>query len=266
MNWFNDSRANSEMLVLEMVEILRREMPRIGTRKLHYLLESFYEEHEIKMGRDSLHQLLLNHDLIIQRKKRYVQTTNSRHWLRKYPNLIVNLKVTKPCQLWVSDITYISTVEGFCYLSLVTDGYSRKIVGYCLYPTLESEGCIRALNMALECKETEYEHFHHSDRGLQYCSSSYVRILKESGIEISMTEKGSPYENAIAERVNGILKSEFGLDMLFDDYSTAKAKVDNVITIYNSKRPHASCNYLTPDEAHNKKGVLKKRWKTPVYD
>lgn len=249
-----------------MVELLRREMPRLGTRKLHYLLESFYEEHKIKMGRDALHTLLLDHGLIIQRRKRYVQTTNSRHWLRKYPNLIANLVVTMPCQLWVSDITYINLIEGFCYLSLITDAYSRKIVGHCLYPTLESEGCIRALNMALESKTTNHQHFHHSDRGLQYCSTSYVGILSDAGIEISMTEKGSPYENAIAERVNGILKSELGLNDVFDDYSSAIGMVNNAVAVYNSMRPHASCDFLTPDEAHQQSGALKKRWKPTKYN
>jgi transposase InsO family protein len=163
--------------------------------------------------------------------------------------------------LWVSDITYISLREDFGYLSLVTDAYSRKIVGYCLYPTLKSEGPLQALDMALGQYSNSGNLIHHSDRGCQYCCHQYTEQLQTKGIRISMTEKGDPYENAIAERVNGILKGEFGLDGEFDNFEHAKEAVDKAVDIYNNLRPHASCNYMTPQQAHVVTGEIRKRWR-----
>lgn len=259
--WHKKEREDSAVLVLEMIVLLRREMPKLGTRKLYYMLESFLKEHKIKIGRDRLHSLLLDHGLILQRNRKYFNIPYSSHWLKKYPNLVKDMIVLHPEQLWVSDITYISLIEGFGYLSLVTDAYSRLIVGYCLHPTLESRGCINALQMALESRKTANELIHHSDRGIQYCSSSYINILETAGLNISMTKGGSPHENALAERVNGILKNELGLNKIFDDIHNARVKVDKAIAIYNDKRPHASVNYLTPSLAHLETGELKKRWK-----
>jgi transposase InsO family protein len=239
-------------------------MPRIGTRKLHYMLTETLQKHSISIGRNKLFDLLAEYGLLVRRRKRrQVNTTDSNHPFRKYPNLVKELQVLRPNHLWVSDITYISMKEGFCYLSLVTDAYSRKIIGYCLYPTLKKEGSLSALRMALSNIEDKplATLIHHSDRGLQYCCSEYTTLLGSKDITISMTEKGDPYENAIAERINGILKSEFGLDKDFDNFEQARNTVENVINIYNQFRPHASCNYLTPEQAHQKEGLLKPKWK-----
>jgi transposase InsO family protein len=239
-------------------------MPRIGTRKLHYMLTGTLQKHNITIGRDKLFDLLSEYGLLVRRRKRRrISTTDSTHPFRKYPNLIRELQVLRPNHLWVSDITYISLTDGFCYLSLVTDAYSRKIVGYQLHPTLKKEGPLQALRMGLKELPAKLEAalLHHSDRGLQYCCSEYTTLLESKCISISMTEKGDPYENAIAERVNGILKEEFGLYNDFGCYEDAKTAVEKAIVTYNQLRPHASCNYMTPEQAHQKQGLLKTKWK-----
>lgn len=249
-----------------MVHMARRELPRIGTLKLYHKLKKNFEEQSIKKGRDSLHRLLLENGLTIRPKRRYVVTTDSNHWMKKYPNLIKGLVVTEPGQLWVSDITYIQVGQGFNYLSLITDAYSKLIVGYCLHPTLDTEGCLNSLKMALATKDKyNIRHIHHSDRGCQYCSSDYVNLLQTAEIEISMTEKGDPYENAIAERVNGILKHEFDLNCEFSTREKALEAVEKSIYLYNQSRPHMSCNYLTPVEANKMSGLLEKKWKPKKY-
>jgi transposase InsO family protein len=236
-------------------------MPRIGTRKLHYMLTETLQKHDISIGRNKLFDLLEEYGLLVRRRKRRKAiTTNSNHPFYKYPNLVRELQVLRPNQLWVSDITYISLRDRFCYLSLVTDAYSRKIVGYRLHPTLKKEGPLMALQMALVSKP-EATLIHHSDRGLQYCCSEYTTLLQNRAISISMTEKGDPYENAIAERVNGILKEEFGLYNDFDNYGQALLAVQNAVETYNQLRPHASCDYLTPEQAHQQQGLLKTKWK-----
>lgn len=249
-------------IVLEMVAIIRRELPRIGTPKLYHMLKKPLQEHGIKMGRDTLHRLLCKNGLTIRPKKRYVVTTNSNHWMKKYPNLIRDMIVNEPEQIWVSDITYIQVAGGFNFLSLITDAYSKQIMGYCLHPTLEAEGSLNALKMALGQKNNyNIRHIHHSDRGSQYCCTQYVTLLQTAEIEISMTENGDPYENAIAERANGILKYEFNLNREFTSRTEALEVVDRSIRAYNQLRPHMSCNYLTPVEAHQMKGILEKKWK-----
>jgi putative transposase len=237
-------------------------MPRIGVRKLHYLLTDSLQKHGIAIGRNKLFDLLGDYGLLVRRRKRKrVSTTDSNHPFRKYPNLVRELQVIRPGHLWVSDITYLSLADSFCYLSLVTDAYSRKIVGYCLHPTLKKEGPIQALKMAVADRVYRQPLIHHSDRGLQYCCGDYTGLLERLEISISMTEKGDPYENAIAERVNGILKSEFELDIDFSSYDEAKSAVDNAVNIYNHQRPHSSCNYLTPAQAHLQQGLLPSKWK-----
>ena len=243
---------------------IREQMPRLGTRKLYYLLSETLVKHDISIGRDKLFDLLAEYGLLIRRRKRKrVNTTDSNHPFRKYPNLIRELNVLRPNHLWVSDITYISLVDNFCYLSLITDAYSRKIVGYCLHPNLKKEGPLQALNMALEgwASNGSEPLLHHSDRGLQYCCTDYIAMLEDKSICISMTEKGDPYENAIAERVNGILKTEFMLDKDFDNIIIARAATETAIATYNRQRPHSSCDYLTPEQAHSKTGKLPSRWK-----
>jgi putative transposase len=238
-------------------------MPRIGTRKLYHMLAGTLKEHNICIGRDKLFDLLEEYGMLVRRRKRKkVCTTDSNHPFRKYPNLTRELHVLRPNQLWVSDITYIRITDGFCYLSLVTDAYSRKIVGHCLYPTLQKEGPLKALQQALAARSTSvHALMHHSDRGRQYCCDVYVNVLVDSQVIISMTEKGDPYENALAERVNGILKDEFLLDRKFADYENATGAVNIAVSTYNTLRPHASCNYQTPDQAHQQQGPLPMRWK-----
>jgi transposase InsO family protein len=239
-------------------------MPRIGTRKLHYMLTDTLQKHDISIGRDKLFNLLEEYGLLVRRRKRRrTITTNSNHPFRKYPNLVRELQVLRPNHLWVSDITYIGLRDNFCYLSLVTDAYSRKIVGYQLYPSLKKEGPLYALQMALGKLPARRQQalIHHSDRGLQYCCTEYTALLTSKAMTISMTEKGDPYENAIAERVNGILKDEFGLDEDFDSFESAEKAVINAVDIYNRLRPHLSCNNLTPEQAHQQQGLLKTKWK-----
>lgn len=185
--------------------------------------------------------------MLTLRKKYSTRTTNSLHRFYKYKNIIKDVEVTRPNQVWVSDITYIRTVKGFCYLALVTDMYSRKIVGYNLSNSLELAGCVRALKKALKQPGERSSLIHHSDRGIQYCSNVYTQILKKNNIAISMTEENHCYENALAERVNGILKDEFYLDQTFTDVAHAKRATKNAINLYNEIRLHLSLDFKTPN-------------------
>jgi len=240
-----------ESLVLGWVRDIRMELPRVGTIKLYHMLKPQLQAHRIKLGRDGLFRLLAAHDMLIQRRKKRVYTTDSRHPFRKWPNLVTELAVNRPDQLWVSDITYLTTEKGFIYLSLVTDAYSRKIVGYHLSQHLKAAGCISALQKAIKCRQTPLlQLIHHSDRGIQYCCDGYVSVLQKQFINISMTQSGSPYDNALAERVNGILKQEFGLDRRFASYKLAIEPVANAIHAYNYLRPHLSCGLQTPDKMY----------------
>ena len=206
------------------------------------------------MGRDKLFQLLSKHNLLIKTKRRYVTTTNSKHWLRKYPNIIKDRVITGPEQLWVSDITYIKTDEGNCYLNLVTDAYSRRIMGYAIAENMNTEEMKIAYEMAIADRVHLNEKLvHHSDRGLQYCSNDYVRLSKDNKISISMTENGDPYENALAERMNRTLKEEFGLGRRLPSKQQAFRLAQEAIELYNQKRPHLSLNMKTPDYVHLQK-------------
>ena len=249
-------------IVLKLVQEIREHLPRAGVPKLHFMLQEKLAAHGIKLGRDALYQLLGEHGYLLRYRRRKPYTTNSNHPYKKYPNLIREIKyLTHPGQLWVSDITYLRLTQGFCYLSIVTDGYSHKIIGYNLHPTLHSNGPVNALLMAAKSKRGEAL-IHHSDRGSQYCCAEYVKMLEHYNIKISMTEKGDPYENAIAERVNGILKEEFLLNKTFSSVSEAEQTVQNAIDKYNQIRPHESCDNLTPMQAQDESGYLRKRWKT----
>jgi len=239
-----------EAVVLRVVKLVkeeRKEQPRVGTRKLHEALQPSLETANIKLGRDSLFDILREHNMLIRRKKASCKTTNSYHHFHKYTNLVKDMDVTASNQVWVSDITYIRTVKGFCYLALITDMYSRKIVGYDISDSLELAGCLRALKRALRTARPSVGLVHHSDRGIQYCSNQYVNELKKCKIKISMTEENHCYENAIAERVNGILKDEFYLDQCFFSTMHACRATKNSIEIYNSKRLHLSLGYKTPN-------------------
>lgn len=268
--WYDSKKRASkfqmqEVFILKQAKGLRAEHKKMGGEKLLHLLTPILQEHEIKYGRDKFYNLLREHGLLVRRRKRKPKTTNSNHFYRKYPNLIRDIKLTRAGKLWVSDITYIRTEKGFVYLSLITDAYSKKIVGWCLWHDLTSEGALNALKMALASEKYNYGLIHHSDRGIQYCCNDYVNYLKGSGIAISMTENGDPYENAIAERVNGILKEEYGLNETFADYLSANEAVKIAVDKYNNKRPHASCDFMFPSEAHKTTGTLKKRWKNKTY-
>lgn len=192
------------LLVLDLVLALRREIPGLGTRKLYLLLQEPLAASGIRMGRDKLHQLLQTHNLILRQKRTVPKTTNSAHSLRKYPNLLLDIVLTAPQQAWVYDITYLCIGLGFGYLSLLTDAYPKLIVGYCLHPLLTVEGSLKALEIALQHEQPHPAFLiHHSDRGSQYCSFAYIQRRRQAGITISMTQHGDPYENAVAERING---------------------------------------------------------------
>ena len=259
---FERKRLDCELIVGLVLE-KRKLMPLIGTRKLYYLLKKEFLSHGIEIGRDYLFEVLRDYDLLVKKRKRRVVTTHSQHWMKKYKNLIKDLPVVRPDQVWVSDITYVRELDGFRYLSLVTDLYSHRIMGYSCSKTLETEGSLQALKMALkERKEVDKPLIHHSDRGIQYCSHEYTGLLKQHRIVVSMGEVGNPYENAVAERVNGILKEEFLLSEKFNGQVEVDKQVAHSISVYNSLRPHLSCGYLTPDQAYVTKGPLEKQWKS----
>lgn len=242
-----DKRLKTEQQIIQIVQKRRRSLPREGVRKLKISLNQEFKNANIKVGRDTLFNILRKHNMLIHRKKYSSRTTNSLHRFYKYKNIIKDVEVTTPNQVWVSDITYIRTIKGFCYLALITDMYSRKIVGYDISNSLELKGCERALNKALYQAKDIKGLIHHSDRGIQYCSNMYTQILKRNNIAISMTEENHCYENAIAERVNGILKDEFYLDQTFDSLQHAKKATKNAIKLYNEIRLHLSLEYKTPN-------------------
>ena len=252
----------TEEIVLSLVNEYRSEMGRIGCRKLQHLINSRLPS-EMRIGRDALYALLERNSLLHRRRHRSVRTTWSNHWMHKYPNLITGIIPTSSNQIWVSDITYIETVnDGFVYLHLVTDLYSRRIMGWSLSPTLHSEYTLSALNMAIRNAGCNLAGLiHHSDRGCQYCCDKYVSLLKSSGISISMTQSGDPLENSVAERVNGIIKNEWLKHEKIIDRSFAIRRVSEIINIYNNLRPHASLNYMTPGLAYMNNGIIERKWK-----
>jgi len=247
--------------VVKMVMEVRQQMPRIGTRKLHYLLKD--QLNEIGIGRDKLFTILKANHMLIKPKRSYRITTDSNHWYRKHKNLIESITPVRPEQIWASDITYIGKRCNHRYLALVTDTYSKKIVGYDLSASLDADGAIRALKMGLRQRSyKEKKLTHHSDRGFQYCCDDYQKVLARKKVKCSMTETYDPYANAVAERVNGILKQEF----LLEDYNVKlpvmKDLVKNSIEIYNRKRPHYSCHMKTPEQMHKQDQIRIKSYKT----
>ena len=242
-----EKRKSIEKRVIELVKEERIDQPRVGTRKLYEALRYTFATNGLKVGRDCLFDILREHDMLVKRKKSGCKTTDSYHRFHKYKNLVKEMDVTAPNQVWVSDITYIRVIGGFCYLALITDMYSRKIVGYDISDSLELAGCLRALHKALRHVRPAAGLIHHSDRGIQYCSNQYVNELKKRNIKISMTEENHCYENAIAERVNGILKDEFYLDQTFNNEKHIKQAAKNAIKIYNNKRLHLSLGFKTPN-------------------
>lgn len=263
-SWKAINTSLEEELILQQVKQIRENHKRMGVRKLYDKLHPFMLEHCIKMGRDALFDLLSANYMLVRKRKRRIQTTNSFHWLRKYPNLIGEFIPTKPEQLWVSDITYWKITGRHVYISFITDAYSHKIVGYHLAETLEAIESIRALKMALsDLRSENHQLIHHSDRGIQYCSKNYVKLLQDYQVQISMTENGDPLENAIAERINGIIKDEYLYDYQVNSVKEARELLKQVVELYNSDRPHMSIGNLTPNEIHHSLNPIKteKLWK-----
>lgn len=238
----------------DLVDGIRMDMPRLGTRKLYYLLKEEFGRDNIKIGRDALFAHLRTESMLIRPRKNYTMTTYSKHWLRKYPNLMKQARVSRPEEFFVSDITYIKSRERTHYLSLVTDAYSRKIMGYELSDDMSAENVVKAMKMANSNRLTNKQLIHHSDRGLQYCSSVYQEELRRSHITPSMTDGYDCYQNALAERINGILKGEFLIYKCNNGKDLKQLIVDSINT-YNNRRPHLSLNYKTPNFIHNKKPV-----------
>jgi len=249
-----------EELIIQQLLGYRQLQPRIGGRKLFFLIIPFMKLHGIEMGRDAFFSMLGKYNMLNKRHRGKPKTTDSGHWMKKHPNLIKELVPTKPDELWVSDITYLELCDRDAFLSLITDAYSRKIVGFHVSNSLKAEGCVQALQMAVGGRKQIDGLIHHSDRGSQYCCGDYVDILKDCQIDISMTQSGNPRDNAIAERVNGILKMEL-LDSVFTDLDAAKDGVTKAINIYNYLRPHSSISMLTPALAHSKILKMKRMWK-----
>lgn len=219
---------------------------------MHHLIKPHLQSHNIRFGRDKLFALLRDNDLLVKPCRRYVQTTDSKHWMRKYPNTAKELVVTAPEQLWVSDITYLKTEEGTCYLTMVTDAYSRKIMGYSVADNREAATVAAALAMSIENRWYDKPLLHHSDRGSQYCSEEYVKAARAASIKMSMTENSDPYENALAERMNRTIKEEFCLARTLKNKQQTYEAIKEAVWLYNNYRPHQSLSLKTPAQMHQK--------------
>ncbi|HYX07360.1 MAG TPA: IS3 family transposase [Bacteroidales bacterium] len=254
-----------EALVLELIKAKRKIWKKGSGRNLHASLQEDFTAHGIKMGRDKFYKVLGRNNLLNARKRYKTRTTYSYHHFHKYPNLIKDIEPIRPNQVIVSDITYIwlREIENFSYLYLITDMYSRKILGYNLSEDLKASSAIKALKMALGKMSSIKDCTHHSDRGIQYCSHQYTKLLKKNEILISMTENGDPLENPIAERINRTIKEEFTEEryLSFRNISEGKEKIKGWVEFYNEERPHRSIEMLTPSKAYQLNGELKKMWK-----
>lgn len=252
-------QSKAEQVVV-MIMAIRRSMPRIGTRKLYYMLLDKLQA--IKVGRDKFFDILRANHLLVVPKRSYHITTDSHHRFRKHKNLILEMPINRPEQVWVSDITYIGKREKPCYLSLVTDAYSKKIMGYYVADNMNTESSLRALKMAIRSRNNDKTKLiHHSDRGVQYCADDYQNALLKNNIRCSMTNNGDPYENAVAERVNGILKQEFIIDTYHADLEIMRKIVRDAIEIYNNQRPHYSNYMLTPNHMHTQSSIQIRTYK-----
>ncbi len=245
---------------ISMVREVRLKMPRIGTRKLYHILESQLKV--LNIGRDKLFQILNANHLSISPKRNYLITTNTHHRFHKHKDLIQNMNIHRPEQVWVSDITYLGSRSNHLYLSLITDAYSKKIVGFNVSDNLNTSSSVQALEMAIKNRKYKRDELiHHSDKGIQYCSNDYQDKLMENKIKCSMTEQYDPYSNAIAERINGIIKNEFLLENYTIELELMRKIVRQSIEIYNESRPHYSCNYLTPNQMHAQNHITIKSYK-----
>lgn len=223
----------------------------LGGRKLYQLIQEDLQKAGIKIGRDKFFDFMRAHALLVPKLRAFHKTTNSNHNFKKYKNLVQNKVPNRPEELWVSDITYLRLNGKHAYLALITDAYSKKVVGYKISTNMKASLSLDALKMAL--KNRKYPNrklIHHSDRGFHYCWPDYVKMLEDNQILISMTEKYDPYENALAERINRTLKYEFALNQVMPNKTTAEKMVRRAVVVYNAKRPHDSLNGRTPDDVH----------------
>ncbi len=243
-------REIDEEMILKLVRQERRLQGRLGGRKLLHRIRPELESADVEIGRDRFFELLAEHDLLVERKPSRPRTTNSRHSLPVYRNILADMELTGPNQAWVSDLTYIRTEEGFVYAALIMDAYSRKIVGYNVGDSLESIGCQTALRMALKELPDGMHPVHHSDRGCQYCCHDYINLLESRGLLVSMTEVLHCYENAKAERLNGIMKNEYEMDQTFRTKDQARKAFAQAVELYNCCRPHGKLAYRYPAEVH----------------
>lgn len=264
----NANTAVKEDIIVGLVKKKRQIWKRGSGRNLHQCLQKELKAHEIKIGRDKFFDVLRNNHLLIKSKRHRTKTTCSYHHFNKYKNLVAKAPAPlKAGKIWVADITYLwlKPQDKFCYLSIITDLYSRKIVGYCVHESLSVKGCISALQQALRNRRNKKESLiHHSDRGVQYCCHAYVNLLRKHEIKISMTQTGDPLENAVAERIHKTIKEEFTNDrqINFSNIGQAKIEIKKFIDFYNQHRPHRSVQWLTPNEADNRTGRLKRMWKS----
>lgn len=258
----NERKSVEHEIILQLVREVREKLPKAGGRMLYIKLKDDLTKMGIKLGRDGLFDLLKTNNMLIKRRKRRVWTTDSNHGLKIYPNLIREMDINRPNQVWVSDITYLRVGEEFIYICLVTDAYSKKILGYNAAETLEGVNALRALKMAIaQAPFPLRQLIHHSDRGIQYCSKKYTTMLKRNHFRISMTARGNPLENPVAERINGTIKNDFIYHYKVQNLIEAKEALQKAVRIYNTDRPHSSIENLTPDQAHQKKeGNLKNMW------
>lgn len=251
-----------EALIIDAVNDVRRLMPRTGTAKLYLDIKDKLLNKGLKYGRDKVHKVLKNNNLIIKPMKKYKMTTDSKHLFKKHKNLIKNLKIDRPEMVFVNDITYVKIKDQFAYLFLVTDAYSKKIMGWTINYNMRVKEAKKAILMANKNRIYKRQTIHHSDRGIQYCTPSYIDYIKKKGMIPSMTEEAHVYENAVAERVNGILKSEFGIGYNFNSLKEARAVINNSIFIYNNQRRHMSLHNLTPNFVHLNPSIKLKTWKS----
>jgi putative transposase len=261
-----EEKKRTREKIISKVEIIRKQHRRMGGKKVYSKLQLELKQEGIRCGRDKFFDILRDENMLIKYRKRFVKTTQSNHRFKRYPNLIKDIEIRHSEQVWVSDITYVRTKQGFMYLFLITDAYSKQIMGWELSDNLKTINAEKALKMAIKSRKySERDLIHHSDRGLQYCNPSYVALLKDNGIGVSMTTKYDPYENAIAERVNGILKTEYEIGEGFLGYKDAKKEIKYTVRLYNTDRPHLSCNMMVPKEAHMKEGYPIRTWKKSFH-
>lgn len=251
---YRERQILAEAIVVALVQEERKKLPKLGGKKLYYKLRGELEEVG-KIGRDKFFDILRRNGLLVKRKRNHAITTHSKHYFWVYKNLLRDKELSRYNECWVADITYLRTRKGFVYLFLLTDAFSRKIVGWAVSDSLSIEGGIEALKMAMKQRDKTLPLIHHSDRGIQYCSKAYVELLTKNGVSISMTEQNHCYENAMAERVNGILKDEFLLDSEFENIAACIRAVRQAVVLYNEERPHWAIGLKTPSEVHQSKAA-----------